>query len=54
MANKLASFMSGAQLVIYIGGKKVNIPVPDHEGYYLRGDAEVKGGPPDGSGGLSA
>ena len=35
-------------------GKQVNIPVPDHEGYYLWGDAEVKGEPPDGSGGLSA
>ena len=35
-------------------GKQVNSPVPVYEGYYLRGDAEVKGGPPDGSGGLSA
>lgn len=35
-------------------GKLVNSPVPNHEGYYLWGDAEVKGEPPDGSGGLSA
>jgi hypothetical protein len=35
-------------------GKLVNNPVPNHEGYYLRGDAEVKGEPSDGIDGLSA
>ena len=37
-----------------VDGKQVNSPVPNYEGYYLCGDAEVKGEPSDGSGGLSA